>query len=300
MTLAVASCGYQGDGEYREQGFFIFKTYSLVLPEFDFKTGTEKVFRIKGYGPVWKSRLTLVLVSEEPLSYKDLDTIVELHISGPDGDTYFYRNSALNAHYRRMYAKGEILSASEFEWDGKYEYSAYALDPVTYSESKLHLPANTKEMSYSQIMPTEATEYNVKIKIGNVPEDYDKIKARLELYSNVELTSSLAAQLDPNAQYNTYSWLIESDPSIAYSWLCKSADNGHLMARYTLGQTFEYNKQDHVQAYVWYSLSGTFDEGELQSFVDKKLSTEEYSNAKKILEEWQPGQCEQELGLGPQ
>ena len=105
--------------------------------------------------------------------------------------------------------------------------------------------------------------------------------------------------VDPNHQYDLYKEYTGTDRSRAYRYLCTSADNGHPLARYTLGDTFENVKQNYVQAYVWYSLSGIVDEGELQSFVDKNLSTEEYSNAKKILEAWQPGQCEQELGLGP-
>jgi len=107
---------------------------------------------------------------------------------------------------------------------------------------------------------------------------------------------------NPYAQYKLYTNLKETEPIIAYRWLCASADNGHPQARYILGQIFEYSKQSHVQAYVWYSLSsysqaGNFDQESLQSFVDKNLSAEEYQKARIALLEWRPGQCEKSLGL---
>lgn len=108
---------------------------------------------------------------------------------------------------------------------------------------------------------------------------------------------SKAEQGDSYAQYRLYTILIESEPSIAYRWLCRSADNGHLQARYTLGQIFEYSKQNHIQAYVWYSLSDKFNEYGLQYFVDKNLTTEEYQKARLELLEWHPGQCKRDLGL---
>lgn len=108
-----------------------------------------------------------------------------------------------------------------------------------------------------------------------------------------------AEQGDSYAQYRLYTILIESEPSIAYRWLCRSADNGHLQARYTLGQVFEHSRQNHVQAYVWYSLSDKFNEYGLQYFVDKNLTTEEYQKARVELLEWRPGQCKRDLGLVP-
>jgi hypothetical protein len=107
---------------------------------------------------------------------------------------------------------------------------------------------------------------------------------------------------NPYAQYKLYTNLKETEPTIAYRWLCASADNGHPQARYTLGQIFEYSKQGHVQAYVWYSLSsysqsGKFNQESLQSFVDKNLSAAEYQKARIALLEWRPGQCEKSLGL---
>ena len=183
MSLAVTSCDYEGDGEYRTTGFWPLKVYELVLPEFELKTGAEQSFQISGYSSHGKSLLTLVLVSDEPVSYKDLDTIVELHIRGDSGATYFYRKSALNTHYRRMYEKGEKLWANELEWDGEYRYSAFRIDADTYSASKLRPADDTKEMRYSHFMPSEASDYFVTVKIGKVPVGYENIKARLELHS---------------------------------------------------------------------------------------------------------------------
>lgn len=131
---------------------------------------------------------------------------------------------------------------------------------------------------------------------GN-PDKHVVSEADLEWSEGGAQTLLKAEQGDSYAQYRLYTMLSESEPSIAYRWLCKSADNGHLQARYTLGQIFEYSKQSHVQAYVWYSLSDKFNEDGLQYFVDKNLTTEEYQKARLELLEWRPGLCEKSLGL---
>jgi len=128
------------------------------------------------------------------------------------------------------------------------------------------------------------------------------LRDSLGKYMATSELEQLSIEGNPYAQFKLYTALMESKPTVAYRWLCKSADNGHSQARYTLGQIFEYSKQGHVQAYVWYSLSsysqsGKFNEESLQSFVDKNLSAEEYQKARIALLEWRPGQCEKSLGL---
>jgi hypothetical protein len=56
-------------------------------------------------------------------------------------------------------------------------------------------------------------------------------------------------------------------------------------------------QQNYKLAYVWYALPGIYDEEDLQFFADRHLNSEELSEAKSLLREWQPGQCEKDLGL---
>jgi hypothetical protein len=104
-------------------------------------------------------------------------------------------------------------------------------------------------------------------------------------------------QLQSYDQFENYRILQSVEPDAADRLLCKSADSGHPGARYSLGQIFEYSKNNYIQAYVWYSLSHTYDKERLQSFVDNHLSQEEHDDAKLALQEWHPGQCERDLGL---
>ena len=127
------------------------------------------------------------------------------------------------------------------------------------------------------------------------------LRDSLDRYMTTSELEHQSVEGNPYAQFRLYTELMESDPTVAYRWLCKSADIGHSQARYTLGQIFEYSKQGHVQAYVLYSLSsysqsGKFNEESLQSFVEKNLSAEEYQKARIALLEWRPGQCERDLG----
>lgn len=98
-------------------------------------------------------------------------------------------------------------------------------------------------------------------------------------------------------QDGDYLYLQSFEPDRAHRWLCKSADSGHSRSRYDLAQIFQYSKQNYIQAYVWYSLSGIVGEEWLLSFVDNHLSQEEHEDAKLALQEWRPGQCESDMGL---
>lgn len=96
-------------------------------------------------------------------------------------------------------------------------------------------------------------------------------------------------------------------PKEALRWLCKSADQGNQDARHILGSIYEHDehiwvdryfvRQDYQLAYVWYSLGGQMDGEMLNSFADRHLNSEELSEAKSLLREWTPGQCERDLGL---
>ena len=105
------------------------------------------------------------------------------------------------------------------------------------------------------------------------------------------------------AHFDRYQELVETDPNNAFQWLCKSADQGYQIARYELGNLLAFgrtgfSKRSYTRAYVWYSLSGYFDDQiTRQSFVDRHLSEMEHDEAELMLREWQPGQCESDLGL---
>ena len=96
-------------------------------------------------------------------------------------------------------------------------------------------------------------------------------------------------------------------PKEALRWLCKSADLGNQEARFIMAKTYENGgytgirkgdiQQSYKLAYVWHALSGLYDEEDLQFFADRHLTATELSEAKKLLREWRPGQCEKDLGL---
>jgi len=111
-----------------------------------------------------------------------------------------------------------------------------------------------------------------------------------------------AGQGSAYAQFQLYKSGIINDPDTALEMLCQSADQGHMEARYTLGNLFRYGKRDflepnYIQAYMWYSLSGYMSKEEFDYFVETRLSDNELVKAKKLLQDWQPGQCEKSLGL---
>jgi len=110
-----------------------------------------------------------------------------------------------------------------------------------------------------------------------------------------------------DAQLNLFKEIRRQDTNRAFGWLCKSADLGNQEAREILAEIYENGghpwiktgivKRNDKLAYVWYALSGKFDKELLQSFADIFLTSEQQLEAKTMLEDWQPGNCERELGL---
>ena len=119
------------------------------------------------------------------------------------------------------------------------------------------------------------------------------------------------------------------EDKIPMKWLCRSADQGYMKAEMWLGYLYETGSygcpRDYVRSYLWYRRAAI---GEYQKEVDRwikkienkrpkqyscgsipcdiatnitsvkgklKLDPEGLSRANSMLEQWKPGQCEQEL-----
>ena len=110
-----------------------------------------------------------------------------------------------------------------------------------------------------------------------------------------------------DAQLKLFKEMRAAYPEEALRWLCQSADQGNQNARHILGSIYEHDehiwvdryfvRQDYQLAYMWYSLGGQMDGEMLNSFADRHLNSEELSEAKNLLREWTPGQCERDLDL---
>jgi len=110
-----------------------------------------------------------------------------------------------------------------------------------------------------------------------------------------------------------------------YQWLCRAADQGHTQARMELGYLYRSGisgfTQDYSHAYMWYRLAGLgAHSGAVESAMKKiekdptscakgqtcfiaheivqlqnVLHSDGVSEVERLLEQWQPGQCEREL-----
>jgi len=125
-----------------------------------------------------------------------------------------------------------------------------------------------------------------------------------------------ASKGDADAQLALFKELSSQDINQALGWLCRSADLGSQEARSMLAKIYQYGgyswfkkdggytwidkgivQQDYKLSYLWHALSGLYDQEDLQFFADRHLNSAELSEAKNMLREWRPGQCEKDLGL---
>jgi len=122
--------------------------------------------------------------------------------------------------------------------------------------------------------------------------------AKLELEAN---------KGNSDAQLKLFKEVLSQDTNRALGWLCKSADLGNQEARSIMAKIYQYGgytwikkgvvQQDYKLSYLWHALSGLYDQEDLQFFADRLLNSAELSEAKNLLREWTPGQCERDLGL---
>jgi hypothetical protein len=144
-------------------------------------------------------------------------------------------------------------------------------------------------------------------------ENWEKIGAKEkrkaeEKRKHLAILEQEANKGNTDAQLKLFKEIRRQDTNRALGWLCKSADLGNLEARVILAE-IHFKVGGHIWinprnverndklAYVWYALSGKYDQELLQSFADIFLTSEQQLDAEKTLEDWQPGNCERELGL---
>ena len=102
--------------------------------------------------------------------------------------------------------------------------------------------------------------------------------------------------------YLSMYWEDPSDTN-ALRWLCRSADNENTKARFRLGLLYEMGSEgvpkDSIKAYMWYRLAAYRGDYMMASEQARRLreeqTTEQLSHAEYLIQEWSPGQCEQEL-----
>lgn len=183
FCLFISSCGYGGDGEFKSSGYWPFKTYELQLPDFSFETGAKHTFNLDGYESYETSILTVELFSDSQHDYSELDTEVELKIVNGLGTEFFYRKSALNAHFKRMQESKEASWANEYEWNGRYSYENPDIDYRAVPFSKTEANAQTKDMEYVHFFPSKARSLTLIVNVGHVPPQFGDVKVRIKLGS---------------------------------------------------------------------------------------------------------------------
>ncbi|MDP5460481.1 hypothetical protein [Alishewanella sp. SMS8] len=183
LSIFLTACGFEGDGIYEESGFWPLTTHNLQLPAFNFESDKEVLFKFDGYGSHGTSFLSINLISDTPVNFEKLNTILEVRVYGGNNVTYFYRKSALNSHFLRMQKIGEAAWANEMEWNGRYEYSSPDIKNRAVPFSISEVPYAAKEMTYIHSLPTGKEAFSIYVKIGDVPEGFENLQINLGLSS---------------------------------------------------------------------------------------------------------------------
>jgi TPR repeat protein len=82
-------------------------------------------------------------------------------------------------------------------------------------------------------------------------------------------------------------------------YLCNAAYGGHSNAQIEVGRHYAQGidgfPSDLRRAFVWYSLANMLGSDMHLQLVTQKMTPDEIVEAKKLLADWKPGQCERDL-----
>lgn len=107
--------------------------------------------------------------------------------------------------------------------------------------------------------------------------------------------------LSAHEMYMQYERLAPNDLS-RLKYLCGAADQGHPNAQIEVGRHFSEGVEgvphDLRRAYVWYSLAmWCFPDDSHLQLTKQKMTGHDITEAERMLDNWEPGHCEAELGL---
>jgi TPR repeat protein len=133
------------------------------------------------------------------------------------------------------------------------------------------------------------------------------IEVLFQYYAKTQLSEEqLSEEQLSEAQLSEVQLQLYYDPNVPkrLSWLCRAADHGHPEARYRLGLLYENGSenlpQNRVKAQYWYLLAAKSQHhwGAVNAQRLAEGSTPaELAEVERLIEAWQPGQCEADLAL---
>jgi TPR repeat protein len=133
-----------------------------------------------------------------------------------------------------------------------------------------------------------------------------------------EIIRKRAEEGDAEAMYLIFDALSSNikEPVAAWEWLCKAADQGYVKAQVEIAHwhrttTWEFGQPDRLEwlreagihaddqiAYLWYTIAAREDDNRLRTrnnLFYGKLTEEGIIEAKDMVRNWKPGQCQRDL-----
>jgi len=162
-----------------------------------------------------------------------------------------------------------------------------------------------------------STQQLIKAQIQLEEWEPGQCKSDLEEHRSKE-TRKLAEEGDAKAMYRVYRGMSDEhiEPVAAWGWLCKAADRGYENAQIEVAywhreSNWGYARLDRVEwlrkakiraddriAYLWYTLAAKGDDKRLRirdNQFSETLSEKEIVEAKDMVSNWEPGQCQSGL-----
>ena len=184
ISINIISCNYSGDGKFESEGIWPFNYYFLKLPEFSLKNDNSVSFSLDGYESHGRSLLKLYITNPTPISFHELDAVIEIKVIDNLNTTYFYRNGALNQHFIRMKKNKNALYPLETEWATSYQYGIDDIDKRVVPFSSDIMPKLSTTASYAHFFPTGNKSLKLIININNIPNNLVGLTGYIELHSS--------------------------------------------------------------------------------------------------------------------
>lgn len=115
LAVALAGCGYSGDGEFKSRGDWPFTHYELKFPEWSPGNGETVKYRIRGWRANRATYLYMTLRGASPVQFAELPLQLVVTIAEPGGKTVFASDRDVFSHFKRM-RSASAESPARGEW----------------------------------------------------------------------------------------------------------------------------------------------------------------------------------------
>lgn len=174
LAVAVAGCGYSGDGEFNSQGDWPFTRYELKFPEWSPGNSETVKYRIRGWRANRATYLNMTLRGASRVQFAELPLQLVVTIAEPGGKTVFASERDVFSHFKRMRRSASAEPPARGEWRCDFG----SAEPEARCSIPVRMPATNYEFTARCFQCDGIDGLSVAFELASGPERSSSLSER--------------------------------------------------------------------------------------------------------------------------